>query len=84
MFLRRLVSALTATMILGVVAVVVLLVIRLQTPGLSLPDRIALPEGTRAISYTVAPGWYGVVTAEDEILIFDRNSGALRQRIRVE
>ncbi len=90
LFLRRLVGVLTAVMILGVVTVVVLLVIRLQSPGgagmsglRGLPDMITLPEGTEATAFTVAPGWYGVVTGADEILIFDRQSGALRQRLQI-
>ena len=45
-FLRRLVTTLTATMILGVLAIVALLVIRLQTPaGPALPPTITLPDG---------------------------------------
>ena len=85
-FLRRLVTALTATMILGVLTVIVLLVIRLNTPDntMTLPDRIILPNGTIATSFTVGSDWYAVVTQDDEILIFDQLTGTLRRTIILE
>lgn len=70
-------------MILGVVTVVGLLVIRLQASDLPLPDQITLPAGVEAISYTAAPGWYGVVTTEGQLLIFDADSGELRQTVEI-
>jgi hypothetical protein len=79
-----LVTVLTAVMILGVVAIVGLLVIRLQAPvtaTLPLPGTIALPQGVTALSFTQARDWYAVVTDTDEILIFDRATGAMRQRV---
>jgi hypothetical protein len=85
-FLRRLVTVLTSVMIVGLVTVVALLVIRLQTPAppaLALPDRIALPDGVRALAFTQGRDWYAVVTDDDRILIFDRDSGALRQSVAV-
>jgi hypothetical protein len=83
-FLRRLVTALTATMILGVLAIVVLLVIRLQAPsGPYLPPSIVLPEGVRATAYTQGTGWIAVVTDTQEILIFETDGHTLRQRIPV-
>ncbi|MGI1663063.1 DUF6476 family protein [Palleronia sp. KMU-117] len=85
-FLRLLVTVLTAVMILGLVTVVALLVIRLQAPApetLPLPDSIALPDGARAQAFTQGRDWYAVVTAGDEILIFDRATGALRQRVEI-
>lgn len=85
-FLRLLVTVLTAVMILGLVTVVALLVIRLQAPApaaLPLPETIALPEGTRATAFTQGRDWYAVVTEGDEILIFDRTTGALRQRVEI-
>lgn len=78
---------LTATMILGLVTIVVLLVIRL--PDLSrtnpdLPAAITLPEGASASAFTQGPHWYAIVTSDDEILIYDRATGALRQRVTLE
>jgi hypothetical protein len=84
-FLKRLVTTLTVVMIGGVLTIVALLVIRLQTPppDLSLPEVIELPDGARAVAFTQGAGWYAVVTEGDEILIFDRVSGGLRQRVRI-
>ncbi len=84
-FLKRLVTVLTVVMIGGVLTIVALLVIRLQTPpaDLALPEVIDLPEGARATAFTQGAGWYAVVTEGDEILIFDRASGSLRQRVQI-
>jgi hypothetical protein len=79
-----LVTVLTAVMILGVVAIVALLVIRLQAPAPAtppLPEALALPEGATARAVTQGTDWVAVVTDADEILIFDRGTGALRQRV---
>lgn len=85
-FLRRLVTVLTITMIGGVITVITLLVIRLQSPApnvVDLPDQIELPEGVAAPqAVTFGDGWTAVV-AGDEILIFGTGDGALRQRIDI-
>ncbi|MGX0878007.1 hypothetical protein ACSSV4_002703 [Roseovarius sp. MBR-154] len=87
-FLARLVTVLTATMIVGVVVIVALLVIRFpgeeRTPSLALPDSIALPDGARAEAVTFGGDWLAVVTGDDRILIYDRASGELRQSIAIE
>ncbi|WP_299621585.1 DUF6476 family protein [uncultured Tateyamaria sp.] len=84
-FLRRLVTVLTATMILGVLTVIVLLVIRLNAPAptLALPEQITLPDGARASAFTMGPDWYAVITHDDEILIYDQVTGTLRQTILI-
>lgn len=84
-FLKLLVTTLAGVMIVGLVVIVALLVIRLQPPDApSLPDRVTLPEGAQATAFTRGTDWFAVVTADDEILIFDSGSGALRQRIAIE
>ncbi|WP_261194735.1 DUF6476 family protein [Pseudoruegeria sp. SHC-113] len=85
-FLRWLVLALTGTMIAGVVIIIALIVIRFREVRESpdLPASIALPQGTKAIAFTQAPDWYAVVTEENEILIFDRKTGALAQTVALE
>jgi len=83
-FLRRLVTVLTAVMILGIVTVTALLVIRLQSPiPPALPETIDLPDGATAVGFTVAPNWYAVVTADDRILVFERRTGKLHRTIEV-
>lgn len=82
-FLRMLVTVLTATMIGGLLVIIVLFVTRFPSSGPDLPDRLTLPAGTQASAYTQGKGWYAVVTTTGEILIFDAGTGALRQRIEV-
>jgi len=78
------VTVLTTVMILGVVIVIGLLVTRLTRETPILPSEITLPEGATAVAFTQAANWYAVVTDSDEILIFDRMTGALRQTITLE
>ena len=84
-FLKLLVTVLSVTMILGFVIIVVLFVMRFTSlgGGLELPEEITLPEGAKATAFTQGEDWFAVVTAGDEILIFDRVSGELRQRIAI-
>ena len=79
-FLRQLVTVLTMVMIVGVVLISALLVIRLNQPALAIPDRIALPSGTVAVSYTQTKDWYAVVTDQNKMLIFDLD-GQLTQEV---
>lgn len=77
-------TTLTAVMIGGVLVVIGLLVTRLNADAPVLPDQITLPDGARAQAFTQGDGWYAVVTDGNEILIFDRLTGKLRQRVVVE
>ncbi|WP_420860715.1 DUF6476 family protein [Algirhabdus cladophorae] len=85
-FLRRLVTGLTAVMIVGLVVMIALFVIRFWggAPAVTLPDQITLPDGVRVTAFTQGSDWYAVVTDQDKIMIFDRESGALRQTIAVK
>ena len=75
-------------MIAGLVIIIALFVIRFSeepaTYVAPLPEAITLPDGTTATAFTQGRDWYAVVTESDEILIFDRTSGTLRQTIRIE
>jgi hypothetical protein len=84
-FLRILVTTLTATMILGLLTIVALLVIRFtgETATLSVPDEITLPDGTTATAFTRGVGWYAIVTGNDQILIYDAATNALRQTVKI-
>lgn len=84
-FLRRLVTVLTATMILGVLTIIVLLVIRLTAtpPVVAVPDTLELPAGVVALAVTFGEGWTAVVTTDDRFLVFDNKTGALRQDVPV-
>ncbi|WP_229801388.1 DUF6476 family protein [Tateyamaria omphalii] len=85
-FLRRLVTVLTIIMIAGVVTVVALLVIRLNADPapLPLPDQVTLPDGATATAFTIGSDWFGIVTENDEILIYDQVTGTLRQTITLD
>jgi hypothetical protein len=84
-FLKGLVTVLTATMILGVLAIIVLLVIRLQTPPApAFPSSILLPEGAEATAFTRGDGWLAVVTRDGRILIYGEEGGAVVQEIEVD
>lgn len=86
--LRVMVTALTGVMIVGIIAIVVLLALRLQRDDGGhlppLPATIALPTGATALAVTAGPGWYAVVTTDNRILIFDAASGAMRQEIPID
>ena len=83
-YLKRLVTTLAVVMIAGFLVLIALLVIRLNADPLPLPDRITLPEGTTAYSFTQGVDWLGVVTTDDQILIYDRATSALRQTITLD
>ncbi len=82
--LRRLVTLLTATLIVGVITIVGLLVIRLTTlPQISdLPAEINLPAGERASAVTLGSDWLAVVTVDragrERIRVLDRTTGSER------
>ena len=82
-FLRRLVTVLTAVMIGGVILITALIVIRTNQAATPLPDTITLPDGTTATAFTQARNWYAVVTEDDQILIFGRDTGRLLQTIEI-
>ncbi len=82
-FIKRLVTVLTGTMIVGLLVIVALLVIRLAAPPATLPElpaAIALPEGAKIAALTFAKDLIVVVTDAGEVLIYD-NSGTLRQKL---
>lgn len=82
--MRRLVTVLTAVMIGGVVLIVVLLAIRLNTPASpAFPEMIALPEGATPLSLTRGPDFLAVVTEDGRIFILDPDGSAVRQEIAV-
>jgi len=80
-FLRRLVTVLTATMILGVLLIVALLVIRLNSapPPLALPDGLTLPDGRAPQAVTFTQTRILVIDSAGILHIHDRATGALLQ-----
>ncbi len=88
--LRRLVTALTLTLIVGVITVVGLLVIRLNAlaPPVALPESLSLPAGESARAVTLGSDWVAVVTVDaagqERIRVLDRTSGAPRGSAEIE
>lgn len=78
-------TTLTATMIIGLITMIYLLVTRLpgSDPAPALPANIALPDGARAEAVTLGRGWVAVVTDQDEIIVLDAKSGRIRQRVKI-
>ena len=84
-YLRILVTVLTVTMILGFIVIVVLFVTKFSDAfQADLPDVITLPDGAVASAFTQGNGWFAVVTDDDKILIYNQNTGDLRQTITIE
>ncbi len=81
-YLRRLVTLLSATMICGMVTLIILFVIRFQQDKLSVPPEITLPSGVTPIAYTQTHDWYAVVTQENKILLFTPK-GKLFQTVEI-
>jgi hypothetical protein len=85
--LRLMVTALTGVMIFGIIAIVVLMALRLQRDDQGalpqLPASLTLPADVDALAVTAGPGWYAVVTQDSRILVFDAESGTLRQDIAI-
>jgi hypothetical protein len=82
-FLRVLVTVLTAVMIAGIVMILGLIWHRYNNARAPLPEVITLHGGAIATAYTQGPDWYAVVTDDNQILIFDRGTGDLRQSIQI-
>lgn len=70
-------------MIGGLFIIIVLFVIRFSDRPMILPENLVLPGNAKAIAYTQGPDWYAIVTDQDQILIYDRASGAVRQTVDI-
>ncbi|OCX62810.1 hypothetical protein BFP70_13470 [Thioclava sp. SK-1] len=71
-FLKWLVTGLAATMMLGVLAIVAILVIRFsgKTDAGALPSSIILPSGAQALAVTFAGDRIIVLTQDDQVLVY--------------
>jgi hypothetical protein len=81
-YLRRLVTLLSATMIGGMIILIILFVIRFQQDILNVPPEITLPSGVTPIAFTQTRDWYAVVTQENKILLFTPK-GKLFQTVEI-
>ncbi|MEO8531149.1 MAG: DUF6476 family protein [Deltaproteobacteria bacterium] len=79
--LARLVTVLTVVMIVGMITVVGLLILKLNTgDALPVPQSLSVPDGAvvKAVTTTATEM---IVLTEDRVLIYDRTSGALRASV---
>ncbi|MEM1300983.1 MAG: DUF6476 family protein [Pseudomonadota bacterium] len=89
-FLRRLVTVLTATMIIGVITIVGLLVMRLNAPVSAPPSasfdarEINLPDGAVVTAVTRTNTEILVVTEDRQILVFDRSGTEMQRTISLD
>ena len=86
-WLKIMVFALTATMIVGFLVIIAFFAMNFRDfragGALDLPDRIELPPDAAPAAFTQGKGWYAVVTETDEILVFDQENGRLLRRIEL-
>lgn len=84
-FLKILVTTLTVVMILGFLTVIAVVVTRLgHPPAADLAPGFTLPEGVRPQAVTLSETRVLVLTVSDEILLYDRASGALLGRAALD
>jgi hypothetical protein len=85
-WLKWLVTGLTLTLILGVIAIVALLVTRLPVPtehgGVTFPGNLDLPVGVKPEAITRGKDWIGVVSTDGRMFIFDP-AGKLTREILI-
>ena len=78
------VTVLTTVMIVGFLIIVFLFVTKFSSAFRpSLPDSIILPEGQTPTAFTQGDNWFAIVTEDNNIVIFDRKTGELRQTIKI-
>jgi len=85
--LRRLVTLLTAVMVVGVLTIVGLLVIRLTTdtaPVLVTPEAYSLPTGVAPVGYSVVDGQAVIIGDDGVIRVFDATTGTPIREITLD
>ncbi|MGB1035394.1 MAG: DUF6476 family protein [Paracoccaceae bacterium] len=82
-FLRVLVTTLTGVMIGGLVLIITLVALDYTDRAAPLPEAITLPDGTTAHAFTYGQRFFAVVTTDDRILIYDRDTQELRREITI-
>ena len=87
-FLRLLVIVLTITMICGIITLVLVIVIKMpnynNTESMQLPVEIILPDNMKVETFSIGSNHYLIVTKNDEVLIYDRRTNILEQRIKIK
>lgn len=79
----------TTTMIIGFIIIVGLLIakfnsLRGEISEPAFPDEIILPNGIQADAFTTTKDWFAIITNNDKILVYNRDSGKLIQQIVIK
>ncbi|MDT2076231.1 MAG: DUF6476 family protein [Planktomarina sp.] len=82
-FLRRLVTTLTATMILGLIAIFAVLVIRLQTTSAIFPEITALPGNSEVLSISRTNTELIIIDQTRTIYILSLDGKTIVQKIKL-
>ena len=83
-FLRWLVTTLTATMILGLIAIFTVLVIRLQTTSAMFPEITALPANTEVLSVSRTPSELVIIDQSRRIYVLSLDGTILLQEFELK
>lgn len=83
-YLKTLVTALTVTMIVGLIALISVVVMRINadTPALPAFDGASLPEGAEAVTF-----WNGraiVITDQGRIIVLDQDLDTVLQEFQLD
>lgn len=84
-YLKWLVTAMSVTMIAGVIVLVTVVVMRFNADiaHTAFPDAIALPEGVTARAVTLGPDFLIVVSEGGRVFVFSPDGETLRQEIEI-
>ncbi|HHB80652.1 MAG TPA: hypothetical protein ENK83_02735 [Aliiroseovarius sp.] len=82
-FLKILVSAMAATMLVGLIVLIALFVMRFPSASTGFPAEIALPEGTSLAAVTRGPDWLAVVTQDGRLLVYSADGQRLLQEVEI-
>ena len=82
-FLRRLVTTLTATMILGLIAIFTVLVIQLQAPAQIFPKILDLPDKTTVLSISRTPSELIIIDEKRNIYIMSTDGTKLLETFSI-
>ncbi|MGH1367227.1 MAG: DUF6476 family protein [Maritimibacter sp.] len=84
-YLKGLVTALTVTMIAGLIVLIAVIVMRFnQSQPFALPESLVLPEGVTAAGITFVENRVIVVTTQGEILVLGDDMKTIKQTIKLD
>jgi len=55
-----------------------------NTFSIQLPEEIILPDNMKVETFSIGSNHYLIVTKNDEVLIYDRKTNILKQRLKIK